>query len=85
MTCDDEAGAQVFCAAVTREQATVLFDDARNMASMSPALAERLVVGVKNIHDAATRSFLRPISSEGKSLDAKRGTESTPESWITPS
>lgn len=33
LTCDGEPGAQVFPAAVTREQAHILFDDARTMAA----------------------------------------------------
>jgi phage terminase large subunit-like protein len=72
VTCDGEPGAQVLCAAVTREQARILFDDAKVMASVSPALLEELVVGETNIAHPASKSFMRPVSSEGRSLDAKR-------------
>lgn len=72
ITCDAEAGAQVLAAAVTREQARILFDDAKNMANASPALLEELLVGENNIAHPSSRSFMRPVSSEGRSLDGKR-------------
>lgn len=75
LACDDEPGAQIFVAAVTREQAGgpgSLFADAKNMAAASPALAGRLIVGEHNIADPESKAFMRPISSEGKSLDGKR-------------
>jgi phage terminase large subunit-like protein len=72
---DDEPGAQVFAAAVTREQAggpASLFADAKAMAELSPGLSRELTVGEHNIAHEASRSFLRPVSSEGRSLDTKR-------------
>ncbi len=72
LTCDGEPGAQVFAAAVTREQARILFDDAKTMASISPALQAEMVIGEHNLAHPASRSFMRPVSSEGRSLDAKR-------------
>lgn len=71
-TCDGEPGAQVFSAAVTREQAHVIHDDAVEMAKASPALRARLLIGKHNIYDPITKSYIRPISSEGRSLDGKR-------------
>lgn len=72
ITCDNEPGAQVFAAATTREQAKVLYEDAKSMAEVSPELLDELIVGENNIAHPASRSFLRPVSSEGRSLDAKR-------------
>lgn len=72
LTCDGEPGAQVLAAAVTREQAHLLFDDAKTMASLSPALAAELTIGQHNLAHPASHSYLRPVSSEGRSLDAKR-------------
>ena len=75
ITCDEEPGAQVFAAAVTREQAggpASLFADAKAMAQSSPALAADLEIGEHNIAHLPSRSFLRPVSSEGRSLDTKR-------------
>jgi phage terminase large subunit-like protein len=71
-TCDGEPGAQVFTAAVTREQAHVIHDDAVAMAVASPEMRARLKIGLHNIYDPASRSYIRPISSEGRSLDGKR-------------
>jgi phage terminase large subunit-like protein len=72
LTCDGEVGAQIFTAAVMREQAKILFDDANHMALASPELAAELVIGEHNIAHPASGSFMRPVSSEGRSLDAKR-------------
>lgn len=72
LTCDDEPGAQVFTAAVTREQARIMFEDATKMAEASPTLAAELDITANNIAHLASGSFMRPVSSEGRSLDAKR-------------
>ncbi len=72
LACDNEPGAQVYAAAVTREQAHGMFDDAYNMASESPEARAALDLGAHNIAHHATKSFMRPISSEGRSLDGKR-------------
>lgn len=72
LAADGEDGAEVYCAAVTRDQAKIMFADAKKMAEASPALARHLDIGENNIADLATRSFLRPVSSEGRSLDGKR-------------
>lgn len=72
MIADGESAAQVFAAAVTRDEAKVLFQDARSMVLRSPALGSILEVTEHNIALPATESFFRPVSSEGRSLDAKR-------------
>lgn len=71
LTMDGEEGAQIFVAAVTREQAGIAFRDCRLMAEKS-VFANRLVIGENNIAYPATDSFIRPVSSEAKSLDGKR-------------
>lgn len=72
LTMDDEPGAQIYAAAVTRDQADIMFSDATKMAAASPDLAERLEILGHNIAFHAERSFFRPVSSEGRSLDGKR-------------
>ena len=72
LVADEEPGAQIFAAAVTREQAGVLFADALAMVERSPELRARLSATSHNIADPRTGSFFRPVSSEGRSLDAKR-------------
>lgn len=69
---DGEAGAEIYSAATTREQASILFRDAKNMTSASRSLASRLDIGVSNIAHLPSRSFFRPVSSEHKGLDGKR-------------
>ena len=72
LTVDDEAGAEVYAAATTRDQAKIMFRDAENMVDASPALQRRLVKTVNNIAYPTRRSFFRAISSEGRQLDGKR-------------
>jgi phage terminase large subunit-like protein len=72
LVADGEAGAQVYAAAVTREQAGLLFADAAAMVRRSEPLRRRLERGVGNLAHPASGSFFRPVSSEGRSLDAKR-------------
>lgn len=69
---DGEASAEIYAAAVTREQAGILFADARKMALSSPALASRLKIDEHNIAHPDSWSFFRPVSSEARSLDGKR-------------
>lgn len=68
LTIDDEARAEVYAAAVKKDQAKVLFRDAVAMVTMSPELSRRLIVGggqnPANIGYPAKESFFRPISSE---------------------
>jgi phage terminase large subunit-like protein len=70
LTGDGEAAAEVYSAATTREQAGILFRDAKNMVKASPMLREALDVGQANI--AFGTSFFRPVSSEHRGLDGKR-------------
>ncbi len=72
LVADGEAAAEVYSAATTREQAGILFRDAKGMAADSPSLSKRLDVGQHNIAFPATRSFFRPVSSEHRGLDGKR-------------
>lgn len=72
LTCDNEASAEVYAAAVKLEQAGIMFSDARKMAEASPDLKAKLVIGKYNIAHYDSGSFFRPISSERRSLDGKR-------------
>ena len=69
---DGELAAEVYAAAVTREQASIMFRDAKRMAEGSPVLASRLDIGEHNIAHLKSGSFLRAISSERRGLDGKR-------------
>jgi len=69
---DGENAAECYTAAVTRDQATISFRDAKLMAEASPALMKRLTVLERNIAYSATNSFMRPLSAEAHGLDGKR-------------
>lgn len=68
---DGEAGAECYSAATTRDQARIVFNDAKRMAERQPAFRRRYGVGVHahNLSIEATASKLEPLSAEGSSLD----------------
>ena len=67
-----EAGAEIYSAAVDRDQASIVFNEAANMAESSPALASRLSVirSTKRIVYRRTKSFFRALSAD---VPAKEG------------
>lgn len=69
---DGEASAEIYSAAVTRDQAKILFRDAEKMVEASPYLSTRTDKTVNNIANMQSGSFFRPVSSEGRGLDGKR-------------
>jgi phage terminase large subunit-like protein len=72
LVADDEKGAEIYSAATMREQAGILFRDAKAFVESSPSLQRKLHVGVANIDYKANNSFFRPVSSEHRGLDGKR-------------
>jgi phage terminase large subunit-like protein len=72
LVADGERGAQVYAAAVSRDQAKLAFTDAERMVEASPYLSELLDHKVNNLAVLETGSFFRPISSEKRGLDGKR-------------
>lgn len=72
LVADGERAAEIYPAAVTREQAKIAFVDAKNMVSVSAPLRRHLVVRENNISNPTTRSYFRPVSSEHRGLDGKR-------------
>ena len=69
---DGEKAAEVYSAAVTKEQAGLTFRDAENMVLASPGLKNRLRILRNCIIDRKTNSLFRVISSEKRGLDGKR-------------
>ena len=69
---DDEPGAEVYAAATTREQAGIVFRDARLYAEASESLRETFTIGTHNIAYVEGNSFFRPVSSEKRGLDGKK-------------
>ncbi len=68
---EGEGGAEGYAAAVTRDQARILFDAAQNMVRRSPGFRAAFGVGVgaNAIHQERTASRFAPVSSDAKALD----------------
>jgi phage terminase large subunit-like protein len=66
---DGEAGAQVYAAATTRDQARIVFGEAERMVEASPALRSRLTRTVNNLAAVATSSWFRPLSADASKMD----------------
>ena len=68
---EGEGGAEGYAAAVTRDQARILFEVAQNMVRRSPQMRDEWGVGVltNSIFQQETASKFLPISSDAKALD----------------
>jgi phage terminase large subunit-like protein len=68
---EGEGGAEGYAAAVTRDQARILFDTAQNMVRRSPDMQREWGVGVltNSIYQDHSASRFIPISSDAKALD----------------
>ncbi len=71
LAADGEQGAEVYSAATTRDQARIVFDDAKAMAERTPGLRTELGVAITKhaITVAATSSKFAPLAAEGSTLD----------------
>lgn len=69
MVCDGESGAEIYSAATTRDQARIIFNEAKNMVNASPALRDLLTVNNLSISFDSQASFFRPLSSDAQTLD----------------
>lgn len=76
LTSDGEDGAEVYAAAVVKDQARILYRDAVNMVDESEDLQGLLVKHgdkeVYNLVNRRTKGFFKAISSEKRGLDGKR-------------
>jgi phage terminase large subunit-like protein len=68
---EGEGGAEGYAAAVTRDQARILFDVAREMVRRAPQFRARFGVeaGAKAVYQVASASKLAAVSSDAKALD----------------
>lgn len=71
-TADGEASAEVYTAGVTRDQANYLLNDGTRLVEASPALKNIVEVSKHNLACQKSGGFMRPVSSEGRTLDQKR-------------
>lgn len=71
LSADNEQGAECYTAATTRDQARIVFDDAKAMAERSPGLRTHLGVAIMqhSLTVAATASKATPLAAEGSTLD----------------
>lgn len=69
---DGKRGAEVYTAGVTRDQAQYILNDVIAMAEGSPDVKRQLEILAHNIAYLPGASYMRPLSSEARSLDQKR-------------
>lgn len=69
--CENEMGAEGYAAAVTRDQARILFDTAAQMVKRSPDFQRlyRIQTLTKSIYQENSNSRFMPVSSDAKALD----------------
>ncbi len=72
LVADDEAAPEIYCAAAGRDQANILFTDAKRMVARSLALAQRLEVLANAIANLDRDGTFRPVSSEAGNLHGHR-------------
>ena len=66
---DGEPGAEGYCIATKREQAKIVFDDAKRLVLASPELCDRLTPLMVNIHRRSNASKLEPLGADRDSTD----------------
>ncbi|MEY2689754.1 MAG: hypothetical protein RL375_3953 [Pseudomonadota bacterium] len=71
LAADSEHGAECYTAATTRDQARIVFDDAKAMAERTPDLRTYLGVAIltHSLTVAATSSKAAPLAAEGSTMD----------------
>ena len=69
LVADGEQGAEIYSAATSRDQARIVFDEAKRMVGSSPALKRRVGILINNLHVAATASRFMPLSSDASTMD----------------
>ena len=71
LSADGEQGAEVYSCATTRDQARIVFDDAKAMAERTPDMRTHLGVAIlqNSITVAHTASKFGPLAAEGSTLD----------------
>lgn len=66
---DGEPGAEVYSAATTKEQASIIFDAADDMVKKSPYLSSRIGRYRNNLHVEASSSKFEPLAADATNLD----------------
>jgi len=69
LLCDDEPGAEIYAAATKKDQARIIFDEAKRMVGASPELAASIARFKLNMSVDRTASKFEPLSSDERTLD----------------
>jgi phage terminase large subunit-like protein len=69
LTCDLEDGAEIYSAATKKDQAKIIFDEAKRMVAKSPELASKIKRFKLNLSIDATFSKFEPLSADENTLD----------------
>ena len=69
LTKDGEGGSEVYSVATKKEQAKIVWDEAKRMVKKSPALASRIRCLVNGLFFDATESQFKALASDSNSLD----------------
>jgi phage terminase large subunit-like protein len=67
--CDGEAGAEIYSAATKRDQAKLVFEDAKALVRSCPGLLKRIESYRYSLQIPATRSVFQPLGADGDTLD----------------
>ena len=69
LTKDNEGGSEVYSVATRKEQAKIVWEEAKRMIKKSPALNKRIRCLIGGIYYDSTDSFFRALASDSNSLD----------------
>ena len=73
---DGEGGSQCFSVATKKDQARIVFSEAVNMVSQSPALSKHIKKRKTDLYLPITFGKYEPMASDSNSLDGYRGQSS---------
>ena len=73
LTSDGEGGAEIYSVATKKDQAKIIWEEAKRMAAKSPALNKRTRRLVNGIFYDKTESLFKAVASETDSLDGLNG------------
>lgn len=66
---DKEAGPEIYCTATKKDQARIVYNDAKAMAEGSPDIKKRLKIRDYTISHKFNNGILKPLSKDTKTLD----------------
>lgn len=69
LTKDNEGGAEIYSVATKKEQAKIVWDEAKRMIKKSPALNKRIRCLVNGLFYDNTESYMKALASDSNSLD----------------